>query len=82
MNNKKQEIELEIEVLHNIIDLLNECLRINIQHLKIQYAMNCLKDIRLCKEELKKLVIAKESALEVIKEQNHDEVQRSRTGFS
>jgi hypothetical protein len=78
---KHKEIEKEIKAIENVVELLNECLIINLRNLKIQYAKNCLKDIQLCKRELKKLGTAQQVAMEAIKEQAHDDVQRSRKSF-
>lgn len=45
----------EIYVVENVIRLLNECLKINIETSNKIGVKSCLKDIRICKIELQRL---------------------------
>ena len=50
-----KEIEREIEVIQNMIRLLNECRNIALTNKNILEVKACDKDIKLCKEHLKRL---------------------------
>lgn len=76
-----KDIQKEIEAVENVIRLLNEYIAICITHSRKEEIKTTLKDIAMCKLELKKLVAIKEKDLEAAKEKTKDEVQRSGTIF-
>jgi len=62
---KAQRLEREIEVVEHIIDQLNKCFIIYSQNKMRSEIKNTLKDIQLCKAELKRLIAAKEAEMGV-----------------
>ena len=62
---KAQRLEREIEVVKHIIDQLNKCFIIYSQNKMRSEIKNTLKDIQLCKAELKRLIAAKEAEMGV-----------------
>jgi hypothetical protein len=73
-----RDLEKEIEVIKSMIDLLNRCLFISLKNNRIKEVKNTVKDIQLCKRELRKLILARDEAPEAQKEPAiNGEVQRS-----
>jgi hypothetical protein len=54
-----KEIEKEIVIVRNMIDVLNRCLLLSISRARIRESMTIKKDIRTCKNELNRLIEAK-----------------------
>ena len=76
---KAAQLEREIQVVEAIIAQLNECLGIFIKENYHKDIKRTLKDIQICKAELKKLIAAKEAEKEA---ENHDDTKRSGKAFS
>lgn len=75
---KAAQIDREIEVVRTIIAQLNQCLGIYIKENYHRDIKNTIKDIQICKNELKKLIAAKEAE----KEAEHEDAKRSGKTFS
>jgi hypothetical protein len=69
----------EIQIVRKIIDQLNKCLGIFIAEKMHRDKRNTLKDIAICKAELKRLITAKEAEKEAAKGASHDVAKRGRT---
>ncbi len=72
-------LDREIEVVEKIIDQLNKCLGIFLANKMHRDQRNTLKDIAICKAELKRLIAAKEAEKEAAKGASSDVAKRSRT---
>lgn len=74
-----REVKREIEVVENMIRILNNCLVLYVRKNELRNIKNTLKDIQLCKKELKKLIAAKNVEVEAEKEpaQNAAAVERN-----
>jgi hypothetical protein len=57
-----KEVEREIEVVKNMIDILNRCLFISLKNHRVREVKSTVKDIQLCKKELRKLIVARDEA--------------------
>lgn len=55
-----RDLNREIEVVENIISILNRCLEVHKLEKQATSVLNCLRDIRLCKKELRRLKAEKE----------------------
>lgn len=71
----KRNIEKEIKALENIIELLNRCLRIHLKSKNKIYITTTLRDIQVCKRELKKLEAARQVEMQAEKEYQNNAVQ-------
>lgn len=69
----------EIQIVKKIIDQLNKCLGIFIAEKMHRDKRNTLKDIAICKAELKRLIAAKEAEKEAAKGASYDVAKRGRT---
>jgi hypothetical protein len=72
-------LDIEIEAVEKIIDQLNKCLGIFLANKMNRDKRNTLKDIAMCKAELKRLIAAKEAEKEAAKGASSDVAKRSRT---
>lgn len=72
-------LDMEIEAVEKIIDQLNKCLGIFLATKRNRDKRNTLKDIAMCKAELKRLIAAKEAEKEAAKGASSDVAKRSRT---
>lgn len=68
-------LEKEIQAVNGIINILNKCMRIYLENREIINAKKTLKDIQLCKHELKKLIAARVEVMDAVKEKAKDAVQ-------
>jgi|tagenome__1003787_1003787.scaffolds.fasta_scaffold20964066_3 hypothetical protein len=71
----KKDLEKEIKAVENILELLNKCLRIHFKHRQFYNAKATLKDIQICKKELKKLQAAKQVETRASKELKENAIQ-------
>lgn len=72
-------LDREIEVVEKIIDQLNKCLGIFIAEKMHRDIRDTLKDIAICKAELKRLIAAKTAEKEAAKGATCDVAKRCRT---
>ena len=77
--NKQRQLDREIEVVKKIIDQLNKCLGIFLAIKMHRDKRSTLKDIAMCKAELKRLIAAKEAEKEAAKGAACNVAERSRT---
>jgi len=73
-----QHLDREIEVIKKIIDQLNKCLGIFIAEKMHRDQRSTLKDIAICKAELKRLIAAKTYEKEATKGATCNVAERSR----
>jgi len=74
-----RQLDSEIKVVEKIIDQLNKCLGIFIAEKMHRDKRNTLKDIAICKAELKRLIAAKAAEKEAAKGASDDVAKRGRT---
>ena len=67
-----EDIQHEIEVLEAMIMVLNRCTVVFTNEKRFKSLKDNLKDLTLCKTELKKLIEAREAAIEREKEPARD----------
>ena len=67
-----KKLEQEIEVVWNIVRLLKSCFWIHFENLEIIQAIAAYQDIKKCKKELNRLLIARKNNLGVMKEPAKD----------
>jgi len=75
-------LDREIEVVEKIIDQLNKCLGIFLAEKMHRDKRNTLKDIAICRAELKRLIAAKEAEKEAVKGAASHVAKRSRKTIS
>lgn len=74
---KAHQLEKEIQVVETLISQLNKCLAIYYKEKQYTEFRITLTDIRTCKTELKRLIVAREAEIEAQKGAVGDAVERS-----
>jgi hypothetical protein len=78
----KAALEKEIQVVETLISQLKKCMAIYHKNKKYEEIKATLRDLKICKQELERLILAKEAIIEAEKGAVGNAVERSGTSIS